>query len=87
MRLSNEFLFLTKLIQATRYYVTAAPQCPFPDSALSAALNAASFDAVYVQFCKSFLYVQDTFTQRQLLDNNQCGLNAYGSTSWDFGLW
>lgn len=34
------------------YYVTAAPQCPFPDAALGAVLDAAEFDAVYVQFCK-----------------------------------
>ncbi|KAF8127502.1 glycoside hydrolase superfamily [Mycena galopus ATCC 62051] len=30
------------------YYVTAAPQCPFPDAHIGSALNAASFDAVYV---------------------------------------
>ena len=34
-----------------RYYVTAAPQCPFPDAELGNALNSAFFDAVYVQFC------------------------------------
>ncbi|PBL00884.1 class III chitinase [Armillaria gallica] len=32
-----------------RYYITAAPQCVFPDAALSGVLNAASFDAIYVQ--------------------------------------
>ena len=37
-----------------RYYITAAPQCPFPDASLGAVLNAASFDAVYVQFCEEF---------------------------------
>lgn len=41
---------LTALI---RYYVTAAPQCPYPDAALGSVLNAAEFDAVYVQFCES----------------------------------
>uniref|UniRef100_A0A8H7Y639 chitinase n=1 Tax=Psilocybe cubensis TaxID=181762 RepID=A0A8H7Y639_PSICU len=30
-----------------QYYVTAAPQCVFPDAALGGVLNAASFDAVY----------------------------------------
>lgn len=35
-----------------RYYVTAAPQCVYPDAALGGVLNAASFDAIYVQFCK-----------------------------------
>ncbi|KAF9474306.1 chitinase [Pholiota conissans] len=37
-----------------RYYVTAAPQCPFPDAELGNALNSAFFDAVYVQFYNNF---------------------------------
>ena len=36
-----------------RYYITAAPQCVYPDASLSGVLNAASFDAVYVQFCEA----------------------------------
>ncbi|KAJ7113572.1 glycoside hydrolase superfamily, partial [Mycena epipterygia] len=32
------------------YYVTAAPQCPFPDAHIGSALDTANFDAVYVQF-------------------------------------
>ncbi|KAI0324745.1 glycoside hydrolase [Cubamyces sp. BRFM 1775] len=32
------------------YYITAAPQCPYPDAYIGAALNEAPFDAVYVQF-------------------------------------
>lgn len=36
-----------------KYYVTAAPQCPFPDANLGAVINAVGFDAVYVQFCES----------------------------------
>jgi len=32
------------------YYVTAAPQCPFPDANVGTALDTAPFDAVYVQF-------------------------------------
>lgn len=35
-----------------KYYVTAAPQCPFPDQNIGDALNEAPFDAVYVQFCE-----------------------------------
>lgn len=35
------------------YYITAAPQCPYPDAYIGTALNQASFDAVYVQFCGS----------------------------------
>ncbi|PFH52902.1 carbohydrate-binding module family 5 protein [Amanita thiersii Skay4041] len=37
-----------------RYYVTAAPQCPFPDAFLGPVLNAVGFDAVYVQFYNNF---------------------------------
>ncbi|KAI0761004.1 glycoside hydrolase [Trametes elegans] len=37
-----------------KYYVSAAPQCPFPDAYLSTVLNAVAFDAVYVQFYNNF---------------------------------
>ncbi|KAI0052333.1 glycoside hydrolase family 18 protein [Auriscalpium vulgare] len=37
-----------------KYYITAAPQCPYPDANIGAALNAASFDAVYVQFYNNY---------------------------------
>jgi len=43
-----------------RIYITAAPQCPFPDANIGQALNGALFDAIYVQFCASYsspLYV------------------------------
>ena len=30
-----------------RYYITAAPQCVFPDAALGGVLNEAEFDAIY----------------------------------------
>jgi len=32
------------------YSVTAAPQCPYPDSYIGSSLNGAEFDAIYVQF-------------------------------------
>ncbi|KAG6820424.1 hypothetical protein H0H93_000670 [Arthromyces matolae] len=32
-----------------KYYVTAAPQCPYPDAYLGTVLNEVAFDAVYVQ--------------------------------------
>ncbi|TFK70302.1 glycoside hydrolase [Pluteus cervinus] len=35
--------------KSKKYYLTAAPQCPFPDAYLGAVLNAVPFDAVYVQ--------------------------------------
>ncbi|ORX90045.1 chitinase, partial [Basidiobolus meristosporus CBS 931.73] len=33
-----------------KYYISGAPQCPFPDMFLGAALNEAWFDMVFVQF-------------------------------------
>ncbi|PSS32059.1 hypothetical protein PHLCEN_2v2166 [Hermanssonia centrifuga] len=36
------------------YYITAAPQCPYPDAYIGTALNQASFDAVYVQFYNNY---------------------------------
>lgn len=37
-----------------RYYITAAPQCPFPDAKIGDALDNANFDAVYVQFYNNY---------------------------------
>ncbi|KAG8860911.1 Chitinase 1 [Tulasnella sp. 330] len=54
------------------YYITAAPQCPYPDSALGATLNAVSFDAVYVQFYNNpcgLTHYSDS------------------SYDWNFGVW
>ncbi|RDX56968.1 glycoside hydrolase [Lentinus brumalis] len=36
------------------YYITSAPQCPYPDAYIGGALNAAHFDAVYVQFYNNY---------------------------------
>jgi len=36
------------------YYVTGAPQCPFPDAYLNDALSSSHFDAVYVQFYNNY---------------------------------
>ncbi|KIJ54039.1 carbohydrate-binding module family 5 protein [Sphaerobolus stellatus SS14] len=54
-----------------KYYITGAPQCPYPDASLGAVLNAASFDAVYVQFYNNQCGLQNYNT----------------SSDWDFGLW
>lgn len=44
---------------ARKFYLTAAPQCPYPDAADNAMLNGAiSFDAVFVQFYNNFCGVQ-----------------------------
>ncbi|OBZ72105.1 Chitinase 2 [Grifola frondosa] len=37
-----------------QYYVTAAPQCPYPDAYLGTVLNEVGFDAVYVQFYNNY---------------------------------
>ena len=39
-------------LQSSRYYITGAPQCPFPDAYLGSVINAVGFDALYVQFCE-----------------------------------
>ncbi|KAJ1950251.1 Chitinase 2, partial [Linderina macrospora] len=36
------------------YYITGAPQCPFPDAMLGSTLNSAWFDMVFVQFYNNF---------------------------------
>ncbi|KAI0635521.1 glycoside hydrolase superfamily [Trametes polyzona] len=55
-----------------RYYVTAAPQCPFPDAYLGTVLNAVAFDAVYVQFYNNWCGVQ-----------NYDNIWAWDYASWD----
>ncbi|KAJ1668782.1 Chitinase 2 [Coemansia sp. RSA 1813] len=37
-----------------KYYITGAPQCPFPDAYLGSTLNSAWFDMVYVQFYNNY---------------------------------
>ncbi|KAI0084132.1 glycoside hydrolase family 18 protein [Irpex rosettiformis] len=39
------------------YYITAAPQCPFPDAWLGDLINSVAFDAIYVQFYNNFCNV------------------------------
>lgn len=51
------FILRLRQLAATsekKYYITAAPQCPYPDLNLQSTLNKASFDAVYVQFYNNF---------------------------------
>jgi len=54
-----------------KYYVTAAPQCVFPDAALGEVLNEVAFDAVYVQFYNNYCGLQN-FDQ---------------ASNWNFGTW
>ncbi|KAH9998830.1 glycoside hydrolase family 18 protein [Russula compacta] len=41
-----------------KYYITGAPQCPFPDAYLGSTINAVGFDAVYVQFYNNYCGLQ-----------------------------
>ncbi|EJD51093.1 glycoside hydrolase [Auricularia subglabra TFB-10046 SS5] len=40
-----------------KYYVTAAPQCPYPDAILGEVLDGADIDAVYIQFYNNYCSV------------------------------
>lgn len=72
----NELRSLMNSDKSKQYYLTAAPQCPYPDAADGPMLNGAvSFDAIWVQFY-----------------NNYCGINSYvaGSTTqnnFNFATW
>ncbi|KAI0750065.1 glycoside hydrolase [Daedaleopsis nitida] len=50
----NESVAIDVTSKNKYYYFTAAPQCPYPDAYIGAALNAAPFDAVYVQFYNNY---------------------------------
>ncbi|KAH8980872.1 glycoside hydrolase [Lactarius akahatsu] len=55
-----------------KYYITGAPQCPFPDAFLGSVLNSVGFDAIYVQFYNNFCGLQ-AFTNP----------NAWNFAQWD----
>ncbi|KAK0480304.1 glycoside hydrolase family 18 protein [Armillaria novae-zelandiae] len=55
-----------------KYYVTAAPQCVFPDAYLGSVLNSAEFDAIYVQFYNNWCGLQ-----------NYANANAWNFATWD----
>ncbi|KAG6820775.1 hypothetical protein H0H93_012039 [Arthromyces matolae] len=73
------------------YYITAAPQCVFPDSALGSVLNSASFDAVYGCPVSPKPTMSSYFTPDHTMYrfyNNPCGLQSFGqANNWNFGLW
>ncbi|KAF7795681.1 hypothetical protein EIP86_006846 [Pleurotus ostreatoroseus] len=54
-----------------QYYITAAPQCPFPDAYLGSVINAVGFDAILVQFYNNYCGL-----------NNYANPN-----DWNFGTW
>lgn len=54
-----------------QYYITGAPQCPFPDASLGSVINAVGFDAIYVQFYNNLCGLE----------------NDGSANDWDFGIW
>jgi chitinase len=37
-----------------QYFITGAPQCPFPDAMMGSVIDAVKFDAVFVQFYNNY---------------------------------
>ncbi|KAJ7127171.1 glycoside hydrolase superfamily, partial [Mycena epipterygia] len=58
------------------YYITGAPQCPFPDAYLGSVINAVGFDALYVQFYNNFWKGFSTSVAE-----------FSNANDWDFGTW
>ncbi|KAN0098104.1 chitinase [Tylopilus felleus] len=68
--------FLTTLRQLMdggdkSYYITAAPQCPYPDAYIGDTINAVPFDAVFVQFYNNYCELT----------------NYDDPNDWDFATW
>ncbi|KAG6902176.1 hypothetical protein C0995_003458 [Termitomyces sp. Mi166 len=55
-----------------KYYLTAAPQCVYPDAHVGTVLDAVPFDAVYVQFYNNWCGLQ-----------NYGNSNAWNYDTWD----
>jgi len=55
-----------------RYYVTAAPQCPFPDVYVGSIINSVAMDMVFVQFYNNACGL-----------NNYQDANAWNYATWD----
>ncbi|KAG1818141.1 glycoside hydrolase family 18 protein [Suillus subaureus] len=53
------------------YYITAAPQCPYPDAYIGTTLDQFGFDAVYVQFYNNYCELT----------------NYNDTNDWDFSTW
>ncbi|KAG6857294.1 hypothetical protein H0H87_006487 [Tephrocybe sp. NHM501043] len=47
----------SKAKEGKKVYITAAPQCPYPDKFLGEVLDAVAFDAVYVQYIKADFFI------------------------------
>ncbi|TFK50009.1 glycoside hydrolase family 18 protein [Heliocybe sulcata] len=54
------------------YYITGAPQCPFPDAYMGSIINAEGFDALYVQFYNNYCGL-----------SNYANTNDWNFATWD----
>ena len=62
---------------SAKFYLTAAPQCPYPDASLSPILSSnVSFDALFVQFYNNYCGVQ-SFTP------NTTDQKSFNFATWD----
>ncbi|KAJ7636393.1 glycoside hydrolase family 18 protein [Roridomyces roridus] len=68
-----------------QYFVTAAPQCPFPDAHLGDALNAANFDAIYVQFYNNACGISTPDVSVQFIFIR--GISSPPGQTFDFWAW
>jgi chitinase len=59
-----------------KFYLTAAPQCVFPDAAVGAALNAVAFDFVMIQFYNNWCGVNN-------FNEGSTTQNAFNFDVWD----
>ncbi|KID66082.1 chitinase, partial [Metarhizium hybridum] len=59
-----------------KFYLTAAPQCVFPDAAVGAALNAVSFDFIMIQFYNNWCGVSN-------FQEGSATQNAFNFDVWD----
>ncbi|KAJ7887194.1 glycoside hydrolase superfamily [Mycena leptocephala] len=70
------------------YYLTAAPQCHFPDAFDQSAINTVGFDAIYVQFYNN---PWQAFNHSWMLGTNyeksNSGVKSYPTADWNFDTW
>ncbi|CAA7265567.1 unnamed protein product [Cyclocybe aegerita] len=75
-----------------KYYLTAAPQCPFPDAYLGSVINAVGFDAIYVQFITTGVGELNNYNNQDVSGSVIHALNIFDSfrfatKAWNFATW
>ncbi|KAF1825103.1 glycoside hydrolase family 18 protein [Dissoconium aciculare CBS 342.82] len=74
---ANQLRTLMDADNLKKYYMTVAPQCPYPDAAVGSMLDGGvKFDAVFVQFYNNYCGVQN-FVPDSLIQNN------FNFQTWD----